>query len=458
MLAADHIRKINLIEVLAEEAEERCPPGRVVELPPEQEAMAWSEERIRSFFEGQLAKWDGGAESGDSGRQRHESPGADAANSEATQPVSGRYTSATPSPPAEAGISGGGDMAAGAGGGGHAAPSPPPPRSPAPPPPSPELFARWFPGLARSGTAIPHPRLRVLAFHSAGNAEDMYSSEGTGARRSPSPLLEWCRSVGAELLAVQLPGRATRAREPFITTAQGIAASLLPVVGHALGSGVPYVVLSHSFGCWAAFETLRAARAADLPMPAAWCLSAMPYPDLPHDQRPWRPQRGLRDVDFKDEMRGWDINEVVFSDGMWQVYEPLMRADCTVYDEYELKPDEQLAEATAAGAGGGPAHSGPQPRPGRPPVAPFEFPITAFWGATDRRVRAAFVRAATVLPLAAGRIRQEHVALWSRFTTGPFRLHRVDGNHLWPLNNPAAKAAWLAEVVAAFQAAALEGC
>ncbi len=34
-----------------------------------------------------------------------------------------------------------------------------------------------------------HRRLRVVCFCSAGNAEDMYTSEGTGARRAPSPLL-----------------------------------------------------------------------------------------------------------------------------------------------------------------------------------------------------------------------------------------------------------------------------
>ncbi len=32
-------------------------------------------------------------------------------------------------------------------------------------------------------------RLRLLAFHSSGNAEDMWTSEGTGARRAKSPLL-----------------------------------------------------------------------------------------------------------------------------------------------------------------------------------------------------------------------------------------------------------------------------
>lgn len=32
-------------------------------------------------------------------------------------------------------------------------------------------------------------RVRVVCFHSAGCAEDMFSSEGTGTRRAPSPLL-----------------------------------------------------------------------------------------------------------------------------------------------------------------------------------------------------------------------------------------------------------------------------
>ena len=32
-------------------------------------------------------------------------------------------------------------------------------------------------------------RLRVLCFHNAGSAEDMFTSEGTGARKTASPLL-----------------------------------------------------------------------------------------------------------------------------------------------------------------------------------------------------------------------------------------------------------------------------
>lgn len=58
-------------------------------------------------------------------------------------------------------------------------------------------FQKWFPGLPASKTATDAPRWRVLCFPNAGNAEDMYTNEGTGVRRAPSPLLV---SAGLTLL------------------------------------------------------------------------------------------------------------------------------------------------------------------------------------------------------------------------------------------------------------------
>ena len=56
--------------------------------------------------------------------------------------------------------------------------------------PNPEVFNTWFPGLKRSGTQVEGtPKGRVVCFPNAGNAEDMYTSEGTGVRRATSPLL-----------------------------------------------------------------------------------------------------------------------------------------------------------------------------------------------------------------------------------------------------------------------------
>lgn len=81
----------------------------------------------------------------------------------------------------------------------------------------------------------------MLCFANAGNAEDMYTSEGTGPRRAPSPLLEWCRAAGAECLAAQLPGRAMRLGEPRLASCREAAAALLPVLASRLAEA-PYVV------------------------------------------------------------------------------------------------------------------------------------------------------------------------------------------------------------------------
>jgi surfactin synthase thioesterase subunit len=66
-------------------------------------------------------------------------------------------------------------------------------------------------------------------------------------------------------------------------------------------------------------------------------------------------------VSLQEECRGWDINEVVFDpSGLWGMYQPMLRADFRLFDEYE---------AVAAVS---------QPA--------FRFPLTTFWGDRDRRV------------------------------------------------------------------------
>ena len=152
----------------------------------------------------------------------------------------------------------------------------------------------------------------AICFHSSGNAEDMFTSEGTGVRRAPSPLLvslevlqhpdacvcslypepsskhfphmslykpglsllqppsnsntkliptvlsqEWCRRHQFQLLAVQLPGRGQRLKEGPISSLQELSEALLPVLAPLLQEGLPYVVVGHSMGCWAAYEVLR---------------------------------------------------------------------------------------------------------------------------------------------------------------------------------------------------------
>jgi len=257
----------------------------------------------------------------------------------------------------------------------------------------------------------------------------MYTSEGTGVRKAPSPLLEWCRANGAECLSVQYPGRGMRLREAPIITARGMAEALFPIVaskltesnandnigdnnGSSSSVAVPYIVVAHSVGTWLAYEFLSLLKLkGGIPPPIRVFISAMPSPDIPFNQRPWRQQRTLKEADFIEECRGWDISEVVFSAAMWPTYQPLLRADFTLFDEYEFG---------GSGGGGGEEVFADVPK------------VVAFWGTSDRRVK------------------EHHVKGWEKFlgegAGGRFELRMIDGNHLWPLDKKA-KAEWLQQIV-----------
>ena len=162
------------------------------------------------------------------------------------------------------------------------------------------------------------PTMRVVCFPNAGNAEDMYTSEGTGVRKVSSPLLAWCREYQVECLAPQYPGRGMRMKEPRIETAKEMAAALFPVLAPSLTNpAIPWVLVCHSVGTWIAYEFLCLCNKHGVPMPQKAFISAMPSPDIPFEERPWRQQRNLDEEQFKQECRAWDISEVVFSPAMW---------------------------------------------------------------------------------------------------------------------------------------------
>ena len=208
-----------------------------------------------------------------------------------------------------------------------------------------------------------------MAFACAGSAEDLWSSEGSGARRARSPLLRWLSARGGKLLAVQLPGRGARRREPFAESAQAVAREVAALVaaevlvrereggggggaGGSEGGGkggsegkkgdfsraVPWFVAGHSLGAWLAFELASAARDAGLPAPVRLLLSAMPPPHTPEARRPWRaPAARLPAAELAAECRAWGISEAVFSPGVWEEYEPLLRNDFRLFDEYKFE-------------------------------------------------------------------------------------------------------------------------
>ena len=171
----------------------------------------------------------------------------------------------------------------------------------------------------------------------------MCTSEGTGPRRAPSPLLAWVAASGARLLAAQLPGRALRRGDPAPTSAQAVAGEVLPLIapliagsseGREGGKKTPYIILGHSLGAWLAFELAAAAAAAGLPPPTRLIVSAMPAPCMDPAARPWRAQAGLDAEGLKAECRAWGISDAVFEPAVWTSYEGVLRADFRLFDEY----------------------------------------------------------------------------------------------------------------------------
>lgn len=187
------------------------------------------------------------------------------------------------------------------------------------------------------------PKFRVICFHNAGSAESNYTAKKT-------PFTDFVVGTGVgEIVSLQFPGRENLRDETKHTTVETLCPLLLAVAFDKIADGVPYYVWGHSVGTWVGFEFLMLARKIGLPMPKAAFLNAFPGPHLPTGKRPWRRSKTLNDAAMREELIGWDsthfdpngpAGKLVFADGPggWKDnWEPLMRADFQLYDEYTFK-------------------------------------------------------------------------------------------------------------------------
>lgn len=165
-----------------------------------------------------------------------------------------------------------------------------------------------------------------------------------------------------------------------------------------------------------AFEFARAAVAAGLPPPSRAFLSAMLPPDTPPGDRPWRKSAGLGTPALQEECRAWGMNEAVLSPSVWPAFEPLLRSDFQLFDEYEY----EVSPADGA-------------------ASVLSCPLTVFAGTRD------------------GRCPASALCGWARFAgkkgsasadsgLPAFELVNVEGPHLWPLDK-AAKPGWMRAIL-----------
>lgn len=121
-----------------------------------------------------------------------------------------------------------------------------------------------------------------------------------------------------------------------------MAAALLPVVQAKLAEeAVPFVFVSHSCGNWIAYELLRLLRRQGLPLPKAFFVSCMASPDIAASAKPWKPNREMGTAQLQAECKLWDVNEAVFHPSVWPTFEPLLRADFTLFDQYNHGPERE---------------------------------------------------------------------------------------------------------------------
>jgi medium-chain acyl-[acyl-carrier-protein] hydrolase len=228
------------------------------------------------------------------------------------------------------------------------------------------MSRRWLPYYRAQAES----KLRLLCFAHAGGSAVQFRRWERGLPNT------------VEICAVQLPGRETRVREPFITRIPPLIDELVDVLWPVMDR--PVAVLGHSLGARIGFEFVRRICArSDTGRIAHLFVSGSPAPHVPRTQPPSfnLPEREFIQV-LKDY--GGTPPEVFADPELLQFLLPRLRADLELYDTYVFTSGQ-----------------------------PLDVPITAFAGELDPRTT------------------PETVKAWSEHTRSKFRFRVFPGSHFF---------------------------
>jgi pyochelin biosynthetic protein PchC len=181
-------------------------------------------------------------------------------------------------------------------------------------------------GWLRRYRPVARPRLRLVCLPHAGGTAQFYRQ---WALRLPPAV---------EVVAVQYPGRAERAREPFCPDLRTLAAS---VAAELDTDGVPFALFGHSLGAAVAFEVALARP------PVHLFVSGRPEPT-------WPGTRHLADDEdmWADACRlGGTPPELVDDPAVRAMALPPLRADYRMSETYESDPTATVPCPVTAHAG-----------------------------------------------------------------------------------------------------------
>jgi len=183
--------------------------------------------------------------------------------------------------------------------------------------------------------------------------------------------------LDVDVHAVELPGHGRRLGEPAAIDADAVADALAAAIDR------PYVIFGHSLGARLAFEVSRRLRDGGAAEPVRLYVSGSPGPRLPRvgigDSR-------LPPAEFTARVArmGGTPAAILADRELRELFLPTIRADFAWGDGYRYRP-----------------------------APPLSCPLSAFAATADPEA-----------PVG-------QVATWSTETTGPFALHRFDGDHFF---------------------------
>lgn len=180
----------------------------------------------------------------------------------------------------------------------------------------------WLETFAEGGAA---PRLRLVCFHHAGGGASTFR-----------PWTAWLPE-GVALVAVQLPGREGRLREPLRRTMEDVAAPIADALARL--PDAPSAFFGHSTGALVAFEVARGLRARGLREPRLLIASSQNAPRVEPV-----PRHRLPDREFVEILRGCrgTPDAVLENPKLLALLLPRIRADGAVCETYRYRPEPPL--------------------------------------------------------------------------------------------------------------------
>ncbi|MEW2384384.1 alpha/beta fold hydrolase [Micromonospora sp. NPDC047707] len=225
----------------------------------------------------------------------------------------------------------------------------------------------WIVGAPRRGGP---PTVRLFCLPYAGGGSSAYAG--------------WQEALGGavDVCPVELPGRQTRWRDPAYTRVGPLVEALASALTGELD--VPYALFGHSMGGLVAFELARELRRRGAGLPRVLFVAGALAPQLRraapdiHDQPDRLVVERLRRLGGLDE-------EIVAEPELLELLLPTIRADFSICETYEHRPEP-----------------------------PLPCPVVAFAGDEDDEVP------------------PERVAPWRDHTAAGFTLHVLPGGHFFP--------------------------